>query len=160
MRDSDGPDRPTCSKCQDIGTECHYETEKGESRWSALKRQKQALEAEHHRVVAIMERLRTSPEGEALDLFHHLRQGEYDNALEIVLQNTGEGIPTAPSPNVWSANPSERRLPPISTIFEVSQTGRDIDPGPPGLQSGRSPCSEGDPPSGGAPSSAWIHTRW
>ncbi|KAK3711169.1 hypothetical protein LTR37_009762 [Vermiconidia calcicola] len=84
-----------------------------------MKRQKQELEAQHHRIADVMDQLRHKTEAEALDMFRRIRQGEYDKMLEAQMQSREDDPSFQPQP-AESSSSGEQRLPPISTMFEVS----------------------------------------
>ncbi|KAK3074868.1 hypothetical protein LTR53_002322 [Teratosphaeriaceae sp. CCFEE 6253] len=140
--------RPTCSRCRTLHTDCAYEAEEGESRWSALRRRNKLLETERTELRELISYLQTSPEPEARDIFQRIRSGGPDHVFALLRQIREGHAPhevhhmaqqQQQSPqSPWqppqftqhasgtveltpSSNPSEQqRLPPISTMFAVS----------------------------------------
>lgn len=127
--------RPFCTRCRTLRTECTYEAEEGESRWSALRRRNQILETERSELHELVSYLQTRPESEAQEIFQRLRSGGPDDFFTLLRQlreSNASGSsqvvqPQRPpllthehSSNSTSSNGSEHRLPPISTMFEVS----------------------------------------
>lgn len=113
-------DRPSCSRCQNLRTECQYEAEEGESRWSALRRRNQVLEQERDQLRELLNFVQTMPEPDAAEVFRHIRMSSYDDVF-ILLRQIKEGIP-AIQPNLGSLPPPntqgpEQRLPPIQAIL-------------------------------------------
>ncbi|CAK3750757.1 Hypothetical predicted protein [Lecanosticta acicola] len=118
-----------CSACRrrksrNLRTDCHYEAEEGESRWSALRRRNQILEAERDHVRELMYLVQTRPEAEALEIFQRIRQTSYDDLfllLRRLKDSTGDAA-IAVAPHVPGlAHPvsgPEQRLPPIQTILD------------------------------------------
>lgn len=151
--------RPTCSRCQNLRTDCHYEAEEGESRWSALRRRNQVLEAERDHIRELMHFVQSRPEVEAQELFQRIRTTNYDDLFLLLRQfkeaaGAGAGVPTAnmglsPSiPHGVSTATSvpmtqsvDQRLPPIQTILDPG--ARSYPPGvPPTLVHSQSLSSE------------------
>ncbi|KAK3633557.1 hypothetical protein LTR22_020069 [Elasticomyces elasticus] len=115
-------DRPFCSRCVTLRTECTYEAEEGESRWSALRRRNQILETE-----------RSEIQPEAQDIFQRLRNGPGPDDFFTLLRQLRQGSDTSPaemqqrpalthqaSSASTSSNSSEQRLPPVSTLFDAA----------------------------------------
>lgn len=137
--------RPTCSRCQNLRTECQYEAEEGESRWSALRRRNQLLEAERDQLRELLAFVQMRPEPEALDIFARIRQTPYDD-LFLLLRQIKDGAltmagalapyPGAPPPASMSpagstTAPDHRLpLPPIQSILNVggNSSNRDMQP--------------------------------
>ncbi|KAK3616464.1 hypothetical protein LTR56_025932, partial [Elasticomyces elasticus] len=116
-----------------LRTECIYEAEEGESRWSALRRRNQILETERAEVRELISYLQMRPEPEAQDIFQRLRNGPGPDDFFTLLRQLRQGSETntaevqqRPSPAhkassaSTSSNSSEQRLPPISTIFDAA----------------------------------------
>ncbi|CZT17490.1 uncharacterized protein RCC_03324 [Ramularia collo-cygni] len=133
--------RPSCSRCQNLRTDCQYEAEEGESRWSALRRRNQVLEAERDQVRELLAFVQTRPEPEAMDIFQRMRQTHYDDVL-ILLRQIKEntmGMPPGMGPLPPQGTAAER-LPPIQTILDVP--GRGMTPVHPHLTHSHSLSSE------------------
>jgi len=110
--------RPSCTRCRTLKTECIYEAEEGESRWSALKRRSQCLEYECSNIRMLLDQLRSTSGPEALDLFHRIRNNGYEGLLRQ-MQLAKEG---KPSPDVWvQGSSSDQQLPPISTVYDAAR---------------------------------------
>lgn len=119
--------RPSCSRCQTLRTDCAYEAEEGESRWSALRRRNQRLETERAEVRELMTYMQTANDAEAHEIFNRTRGGGYDDITNILRQvREGELPPSPISPSVSN----EQRLPPIRTILEISDAARAPPPVP------------------------------
>lgn len=114
--------RPVCSRCQALRTECIYEAEEGESRWSAIRRQNKAMESERDELREILQFLQSQPEPEALEIFHQMRSSDTPESMSTILQLVRE---RRPSSNTSSARPSiiggQTRLPPIRTMLDASE---------------------------------------
>ncbi|KAK4627322.1 Nitrogen assimilation transcription factor nit-4 [Fulvia fulva] len=120
--------RPTCSRCQNLRTDCHYEAEEGESRWSALRRRNQILEAERDQLRELMAFVQNRPEAEAQDIFQRIRSSSYDDVFMLLraikdgamnMQQppsamTAMNVPGLPT----AASGVDQRLPPIHAIFD------------------------------------------
>ncbi|KAK3075023.1 hypothetical protein LTR53_002058 [Teratosphaeriaceae sp. CCFEE 6253] len=139
-------ERPTCSRCRTLHTDCAYEAEEGESRWSALRRRNKLLETERTELRELITYLQTSPEPEARDIFQRIRSGGPDhvfallrqireghapNEMHHMAQKQSSQQPWQPPPFTQHASGSveitpssnasvQQRLPPISTMFAVS----------------------------------------
>ncbi|KAK5112548.1 hypothetical protein LTR85_011240 [Meristemomyces frigidus] len=113
--------RPSCSRCQTLRTDCAYEAEEGESRWSALRRRNQILETERAEVRELMTMMQTATEGEALEIFNRIRGGGYEDVLNILRQAREGELPPSPVHQSFS---NEQRLPPIRTMFEITDAAR------------------------------------
>lgn len=117
--------RPTCSRCQNLRTECHYEAEEGESRWSALRRRNQILEAERDQLRELMGFVQSRSEPEAMDLFQRIRGSNYDDLFALLRQirDGALGVPqNIAAPNLPPPASGEQRLPPIQTILDGSSS--------------------------------------
>ena len=148
--------RPSCSRCQALRTECAYEAEEGESRWSALRRRNHILETERAEVRELISYLQSRPEPEAHEIFQRIRNGGYDDVFELLrqlregglpsLDRTFPGQPPAFLHHASSASSvgAEQRLPPIRAMVEVQGA---LAPPPisiphiPGYSSGQDPAS-------------------
>lgn len=122
-------------------TDCQYEAEEGESRWSALRRRNQVLEAERDQVRELLAFVQTRPEPEAMDIFQRMRQTHYDDVLLLLRQikeNT-MGMPPGMGPPPPQGTAAER-LPPINSILDVP--GRGMTPVHPHLVHSHSLSSE------------------
>ncbi|TKA61908.1 hypothetical protein B0A55_12449, partial [Friedmanniomyces simplex] len=126
-------ERPSCSRCHTLRTECIYEAEEGESRWSALRRRNQILETERTEMRELITYLQTRPEPEAQEIFQRIRSGGPDDIFALLRQlregNASSPMQETPSQHrmeltqpepSYSSNARDQRLPPISTMFEVS----------------------------------------
>jgi hypothetical protein len=124
--------RPTCSRCQALRTECVYEAQEGESRWSALRRRKRDVEADRDDLRELLGFLQQRPEAEALDIFHRIRTSGFDDLLRLIryARDAGQAVPS----NQLSMNPApadQQRLPPIQSIFNLSgPSQQQTQPGP------------------------------
>jgi len=65
--------RPICTPCKSRKTECSYETQPDETRYSAIKRKTENLEKESQAYKELLTSLRVRPEGEAQDLLQRIR---------------------------------------------------------------------------------------
>lgn len=140
---ADHQSRPTCSRCANLRTDCHYEAEEGESRWSALRRKNHLLEAERNDLRDILTSLQGSSEPEAIDLLHRIRTTPVDVLPALLRQIRGEtaaGIPQQQMPS-HPMRLAENRLPPIQAILDVSSRAPPPPP-PPHLSSSTSLSSE------------------
>lgn len=79
--ESDYLSRPACSRCQALHTECGYNAEEGESRWSALRRRNRTLERERDEARDLIAQLHSRPELEAQEIFHRLRTTSHSDNL-------------------------------------------------------------------------------
>ncbi|KAK5758891.1 hypothetical protein LTS12_010984 [Elasticomyces elasticus] len=126
-------ERPFCSRCVTLRTECTYEAEEGESRWSALRRRNQILETERSEIRELISYLQNRPEPEAQDIFQRLRNGPGPDDFFTLLRQLRQGSDTNPpemqqrpalthqaSSASTSSNSSEQRLPPVSTLFDAA----------------------------------------
>lgn len=126
--------RPSCSRCQSLHTDCTYEAEEGESRWSALRRRNQILETERSELRELLSFLQSRPEAEALEIFDRIRRGQEDvfDILRDFRDGGGggggsmrhPGVPSLPRQmsslsSGSSGSGTEHRLPPISSMFNV-----------------------------------------
>lgn len=122
--------RPSCSRCQNLRTECQYEAEEGESRWSALRRRNQILEQERDQIRELLAFVQMRPEPEAMEIYQRIRTSSYDDIFTLLRQvrENSYGI----QPNLQHIPPTttgiDQRLPPIQTILDVSS--RPAMPGP------------------------------
>ncbi|KAK0256310.1 hypothetical protein LTS09_008841 [Friedmanniomyces endolithicus] len=126
-------ERPSCSRCHTLRTDCAYEAEEGESRWSALRRRNQILETERTELRELISYLQTRPEPEAQEVFQRIRSGGPDDIFAL-LRQLREGNESHSMQDIQTQRPqaarnqepshsppaSNQRLPPISTMFEVS----------------------------------------
>jgi len=65
--------RPICTPCKTRKTDCSYETQPDETRYSALKRRTENLEKESQAYKELLTNLRVRPEGEAQNLLQRIR---------------------------------------------------------------------------------------
>ncbi|EME83268.1 uncharacterized protein MYCFIDRAFT_215244 [Pseudocercospora fijiensis CIRAD86] len=119
--------RPACSRCQNLRTECQYEAEEGESRWSALRRRNQVLEQERDQVRELLAFVQARPEPEAQDIFQRIRTSNYDDVFAL-LRQIKEGVIGLPPHQAMGPLPPPAttgvdRLPPIQTILDVPTRG-------------------------------------
>ncbi|KXL41907.1 hypothetical protein M433DRAFT_362901 [Acidomyces richmondensis BFW] len=160
--------RPACSRCQALRTDCAYEAEEGESRWSALRRRNQILETERAELRELLSYLQSRPEAEAQDIFARIRNATGQEDVFAILRDyrdadsttTGVAAPRlVPSlPHQMSSlstgsnsssgvGMADQRLPPISSMFDVSGP-----PPPP-------PSSTGRPSLPSNPSGSSVHSQ-
>ncbi|SMY18987.1 unnamed protein product [Zymoseptoria tritici ST99CH_1A5] len=122
--------RPACSRCQNLRTECQYEAEEGESRWSALRRRNQVLEAERDQVRELLSYVQTRPEQEAMEIFQRMRQSNYDDIFILLrhLKDSAMGMAPGGMGQILPPGSSAgvERLPPIQAILDVP--GRNMTP--------------------------------
>ena len=109
--------RPACSRCQTLQTSCEYEAEEGENRWSALRRRNKILETERAEMHELLTYLQSRPEVEAREIFHRIRSCRSEDVFNLLREIREQGI--APSPT--GPPDRENRLPPINSLFEVSE---------------------------------------
>ncbi|KAF2726255.1 hypothetical protein K431DRAFT_4979 [Polychaeton citri CBS 116435] len=84
--------RPACSRCIALKTDCAYQTEDGESRWSALKRKNTELsgkatelESERDELRELVSQLQARPEYEAQEILDRIRRcSQYHEVFDIV----------------------------------------------------------------------------
>lgn len=125
--------RPNCSRCRSLRTDCHYEAEEGESRWSALKRRNDSLKRDRDDYRDMLALLRSRPEPEALEIFHRIRSSRDEDLLTILhqLRSTHPAMftnmrPTSLADGSSGHNQSPaqdgQRLPPIQRMFDMSGT--------------------------------------
>ncbi|KAK4552575.1 hypothetical protein LTR86_010219 [Recurvomyces mirabilis] len=138
---TDLPLRPSCARCMTLHTDCAYEAEEGESRWSALRRRNQILETERAESRELMHYLQTRPEHEAQDIFQRIRSGGYEDLSSLLRQVRQNDVQSPSEMNYEtiqqqrppfeqriSASSSggsvgeQQRLPPIRSMFDVSDT--------------------------------------
>lgn len=65
--------RPICTPCKTRKTECQYETQPDETRYSAIKRKTENLEKEAQDYKELLTNLRVRPEEEAQEILQRLR---------------------------------------------------------------------------------------
>nr|POE56338.1 hypothetical protein CFP56_50882 [Quercus suber] len=115
-------------KSRALRTECIYEAEEGESRWSVLRRRNQMLETERADVRELFDYLQTRPDVEAHDVFNRIRHGGYDEIFNVLQQlrhgGPAPGLSQMTYPQLLQRPASaagENRLPPIHTMFAVAR---------------------------------------
>ena len=111
-----------CTRCQTLHTECLYEAEEGESRWSALRRRSHQLEQERDDLREILSWLLVRPEQEAQEALQRIRGTGYDELLGAARQ--ARGIRTGAMAPQAGPSSLEQRLPSIRTLVEVSGAGQ------------------------------------
>lgn len=127
---TDSDFRPTCSRCQALRTDCVYEAEEGESRWSALRRHYKTMETERDDLREILTFLQSQPEPEALEILHHIRSSDTQESSSTILQMVRERRGSSHSYSAPSVIAGQTRLPPIRTMIEASEaTASPIGPG-------------------------------
>ncbi|KAM0708799.1 hypothetical protein Q7P35_005452 [Cladosporium inversicolor] len=73
--------RPACSRCQTLHTECGYNAEEGESRWSALLRRNRTLEHERNEARDFIAQIQSRAELEAQEMVHQLRTNSHNSDI-------------------------------------------------------------------------------
>jgi len=154
-------DRPVCSRCQALRSECVWEAEEGESRWSALRRRNQLLETERIELRELLSHLRSRPPPEAAEIYHRLRTLSDDEDILTILYQVRDGElsttspgpvtasivnrhspssngsvheyqpPPPPPPPLLHPAPPPPRLPPIRTILDIAEIPHRPGPVPP-----------------------------
>jgi hypothetical protein len=115
--------RPVCSKCEALGSECLYETEEGESRWAALRRRNIQLERERELIGESLEWMRACPELEAHAALERIRTSQFDrNTAPDTFVNVVQTVRRERllSPALSQQAPyaqTEQRLPPINVLL-------------------------------------------
>lgn len=107
-------------------TDCHYEAEEGESRWSALRRRNQILEAERDQLRELMGFVQSRSEPEAMDLFQRIRGSTYDDLFFLLRQIKDGAMGIHPGMTPTALPPpgsADQRLPPIQTILDAPSRG-------------------------------------
>ena len=66
-----------CSRCDALRTECDYESEQDESRWTLLRRRCQTLETERNDLRELVGLLRSEPEQRSQQILQRLRASPY-----------------------------------------------------------------------------------
>lgn len=112
-----GHARPSCSRCQALRTNCVYEAQEGESRWSALRRRKRDVESDRDDMRELLSFLQTGPEAEALDIFHRIRANGFQDLLRLIQHARADGqtissqhLPASPGPSDSQRLPSIRSM--------------------------------------------------
>jgi hypothetical protein len=77
-----------CSRCQALHTECEYNIEEGERRWSALRRRYHAIERERDKAQDLIAQMQSRPESEARKIYHHIRTGTHASDLDAFIHET------------------------------------------------------------------------
>lgn len=115
--------RPACSRCQALDTECVYEAEEGESRWSALRRKTKDIQGERDELREILAYLQSQPEADAYELLHRLRSSSAPDDLPSILQQIRERRSSTSTP---TAAGGQTRLPPIRSLLEGSEASTSL----------------------------------
>ncbi|KAK5117007.1 hypothetical protein LTR62_006728 [Meristemomyces frigidus] len=127
--------RPACGRCVTLHTECLYEAEEGESRWSALRRRNQILESERAETRELISYLQTRPEAEAREIFQRIRGGTYEDLFGVLRHVRQDESQQSSADDQRQQRPSsqsqlsnspcssfseqQQRLPPIRAMFDV-----------------------------------------
>lgn len=130
----DSFDSPTCSTCQGFEKECEYKTEEGESRWAALNRKNNILEAERDEAHELLSSIRSLPESEAQVIFHRIRLSADSMDLGSSIQQIRGGVDSRVSTEQGEQHSQHRlshvrershttspiiSLPPLRSVVEV-----------------------------------------
>jgi hypothetical protein len=75
-----------CSRCLALCTECEYNAEEGESRWSTLSRRCRTLEREHDAARDLIAQMQSRPELEAREIYRHLRTKTHAGDLSALVR--------------------------------------------------------------------------
>ena len=110
---------PVCARCQNLHTECVYEAQEGESRWSALRRRGQSVEQEREDLREILSWLLVRSDNEAHEALHRIRSSPFDEIITIARHSRERGSGVAQAAPSSSPSSSEQRLPPIRTLVDV-----------------------------------------
>ncbi|KAK0951307.1 hypothetical protein LTS01_025304 [Friedmanniomyces endolithicus] len=94
---------PICSRCRTLRTDCIYEAEDSESRWSALRRRNHILVSERADVRELMAYVQSRPEPEACEIFARVRHNSYDDVFKLLRQLMDGELP--PLPNALPLTP-------------------------------------------------------
>lgn len=110
--------RPICSRCQALRTNCVYEAQQGESRWSALRRRHKDVENDRDDLRELLSFLQMRPESEALHIFNRIRTGGFEDLLRLIrhAREDGHAISSqqlSSAPNAMDAG----RLPSIQSML-------------------------------------------
>lgn len=103
-----------CSRCQALHTECGYDVEEGESRWSALRRRNRTLERERDEARDLIAQMQSRPEPEAQDIYHRLRTETHASDLGAFTHESTSAIidgilKQQPQPQQTQKDPQHRR---------------------------------------------------
>jgi hypothetical protein len=84
--------RPVCSRCQTLHTECSYDTERGESRWSAIRRRNRVLEIERDEARELIAQIRSRPESEAQEIYRRIRAETYTSDMRTSFHEADSAV--------------------------------------------------------------------
>ncbi|KAM0697474.1 hypothetical protein Q7P36_002328 [Cladosporium allicinum] len=85
--------RPVCSRCRALRTDCGYNAEEGESRWSALRRKIRTLERERDEARDLLLQIQSRPELEAQQIYHRVRSHTPTSDMGALIQEVTNAIP-------------------------------------------------------------------
>ncbi|KAM0724075.1 hypothetical protein Q7P37_000255 [Cladosporium fusiforme] len=77
--------RPACTRCKTLHTNCEYNAEEGESRWSALRRKNRILERERDEARELVSAIRSRPELEAQELHRRIRADTHGDDIGALI---------------------------------------------------------------------------
>lgn len=86
------PHRPACTRCKTLHTDCEYNAEEGESRWSALRRKNRTLERERDEARDLVALIHSSPEPEAQELYRRIRSETRGEDVGALVHEVREAI--------------------------------------------------------------------
>lgn len=124
--------RPSCTRCLYLQSDCTYSAEQGESRWSALKRRCRSLEIERDAMDEVMKRIRNCSELEALTLFKRIRSTTlggwtaYEDIFSLLIAIRNENSQVASRSTTAAPSTNDQRLPPISMILTSTCFDRNV----------------------------------
>lgn len=131
---------PACSRCQALQTDCHYQAEEGESRWSALRRKTHTYEKERDDMRELLSLVQTRPEPEAQEIFRNIRANTFGGDVGAFVRQIREGVLAAagaqmpPSSSMFTqpgagATPhSAHQLPPLRSVVDMPPTSNTMAP--------------------------------
>ncbi|KAL1582856.1 hypothetical protein WHR41_08668 [Cladosporium halotolerans] len=90
--------RPSCSRCKALHTDCEYNAEAGESRWSALRRKSNMLERERDEARELVAALHSRTESEAQDIYNRVRSSTFSDDMGALIQEVRDA--TSPRPRL------------------------------------------------------------
>lgn len=97
--------RPACSRCRALKTDCEYNAEEGESRWSALRRKSNTLERERDEALEVLRLMQSRPEHDAQDIYRRIRSSADTKSLSSLIREVRDAVAAAASADDSHAHP-------------------------------------------------------
>lgn len=134
---------PACSLCQALEQDCKYNTEEGESRWSALHRKIGILEAERDEARGLLALIQCGSEAEAQDISRLMRINTYGDDADASLRRIRNAIDAGASERQGQEPEQEQprfqqpisnssvdrpavNFPPLRSIIDMPPIGSDM----------------------------------